>query len=67
MLNKRFFIQHMNDKEKLYIRENVRPYPIHDALQKKMQVNMDWGHFKKSVIGDCLTHRKEVLDLPIKH
>jgi alkyl sulfatase BDS1-like metallo-beta-lactamase superfamily hydrolase len=58
MLSKQFFMRHANERVRMELRRQVRPYPTADTFQENLQIKVDWDNYRKELLKDITTQQE---------
>ncbi|XP_052781786.1 uncharacterized protein LOC128218217 isoform X2 [Mya arenaria] len=63
LLNKQFYLEHASEKLLRDMRNELCPYPSDEELQARLQVSVDWHHFRKATLCrsvEAVTARRQM-------
>ncbi|XP_064637903.1 uncharacterized protein LOC135494082 [Lineus longissimus] len=55
MLSKQFFMRHANEKVRMELRRQIRPYPTANTFQENLQIKVDWDNYRRELLKDITT------------
>ncbi|XP_070552062.1 uncharacterized protein [Ptychodera flava] len=61
MLNKKFFFDNLSEAQRVNLKSIVRPYPLQETLQERLQDLVNWQLYKQHTLNKIVTEHLKIM------